>query len=72
MSAPSFEIVMSNLTVAIGNVERLQSISPEQFDRLVQQRQRMIHAVASLYVFEADNEDATDPGATLGVVGSLA
>lgn len=72
MTGHTYERTMSDLNLAIGYVERLESVSPEQFDRLVLQRQRLIRAVSDLYVFEANHEDAADDGATLGVVGSVA
>jgi hypothetical protein len=53
----SFERVMSDLTAAVGNVERLQAVSPTEFDRLVAMRQRLIHAVADLYVMDGENEN---------------
>lgn len=37
----TFEQVMSTLTAAIGNVERLEALTPEQYGRLRQQRNRL-------------------------------
>jgi len=40
----TFEQTMSTLVAAIGNVERLQALTPEQYDRLRLQAERL-HAV---------------------------
>lgn len=43
-----FEMVMSDLNLAIGYVERLESLSSEQKDRLIQTEARLRLAVSAL------------------------
>lgn len=42
----TFESTMSDLTVAIGNVERMTDLQPDQLDRLWRATARLGHAVA--------------------------
>lgn len=57
MVPESFERAMSSLVAAIGMVEKVGAVSPAEFDRLVSQRQRLIHAVSDLYVMDGENEN---------------
>jgi len=57
MVPESFERAMSSLVAAIGMVEKVKAVSPSEFDRLVIQRQRLIHAVSDLYVMDGENEN---------------
>ncbi len=44
----TYERTMSDLNLAIGYVERLESLSPEQKDRLIQTEARLRLAVSAL------------------------
>lgn len=53
----TFEAAMSDLVAAIGNIERIKSVSADDIARLVSQRVRLMDAIGNLYVFNG-REDA--------------
>lgn len=53
----TFEAAMSELVAAIGNIERINSVSVDDIARLVSQRVRLMDAIGNLYVFNG-REDA--------------
>lgn len=53
----TFEACMSDLVAAIGNIERIKSVSRGDKDRLVQQQIRLMNASRDLYIFNG-REDA--------------
>lgn len=49
----TFEQVMSSLTAAVGNVERLDTVSPDQYDRLKAQCDRLAKARLDVFIMSA-------------------
>lgn len=49
----TFEACMSTLTAAIGNVERLDTVSPDQYDRLKAQCDRLERARLDVFIMSA-------------------
>ena len=49
---------MSDLVAAIGNIERIKSVSADDWDRLEAQCGRLGRATNDLYVFDANPADA--------------
>lgn len=54
----TFEAAMSELVAAIGNIERIKSVSADDRDRVLMQGHRLLLAANDLYVFDANAADA--------------
>ena len=52
-----FEQVMSTLTAAIGNVERLDTLAPDQYDRLKAQCDRLERARLDVFIMSAREKE---------------
>ena len=53
----TFEACMSTLTAAIGHVERLDTVSPDQYDRLKAQCDRLDKARLDVFIMSAREEE---------------
>lgn len=53
----TFEQIMSTLVAAIGNVERLNTVSPDQYDRLKAQCDRLDKARLDVFIMSAREKE---------------